>query len=68
LQPNDVVFAEISSSLHLDENEICRAGVLNSMCGANRNVNRFPRVDENLLAVASHSRSAFNYKPMFRAL
>ena len=68
LKPNNVVFAEIISSLHLDENEIGVAGVLDSMSCPDRNVNRFASVDEDLLAVASYFRGACNYKPMFRAL
>jgi hypothetical protein len=68
LKTHDVVFAEIIASLHFDENEICVRGVLNSMCSADRNVDRFTRMNEDLFAVASHFRRSLNYEPVFRAL
>src|SRR6476659_5281928 len=52
LKTNDVVFAEIISSLHFYENEIRLARVLDAMSSADGNVDRFAGLHENLFAVA----------------
>jgi hypothetical protein len=68
LKTNDVVFAEIISSLHFYENEIRVAGVLNSMSGGDRDVDRLAGLHENLFAITSDLCGSFNYEPVFRAL
>jgi hypothetical protein len=68
LKTNDVVFAEIISSLNFYKNEVCGPWVLNTMSGADGNVDRLAGLHEYIFAVSSHLRSSFNYEPVFRAL
>jgi hypothetical protein len=39
-EPHDIVFAQITAGLHLDDFQWDRAGILEPVCHANRNVRR----------------------------
>jgi len=43
LQPDNVVFSQIVTSLYFNENQSFTAGVLNSVGRANSNIDRLPR-------------------------
>ena len=68
LQAHNVVFAEITSALDLDKDQIFVAGVLNAMRRADRNVNRFTGADRDLATVERDPGSSFDDEPVLRAL
>jgi hypothetical protein len=68
LKTNDVVFAEIISSLHFYENEIIHPWVLDAVSSADGDVDRLTGVDEDFFAVARHFRRSFDYEPVLGAL
>src|SRR5580658_3673457 len=68
LEANDVIFAKITTGLHLDELEIDLSGVFQTVTGAARHVDRFVLVQYLYLVADRHSRGAAHYHPMLGAM
>src|SRR5690349_23895307 len=65
---NNVVFAEIITSLDFDKNQISIAGVFDPMRRTDGNIDRFAGSDQHIATVECDFGSSFNDKPMLRAL
>ena len=68
LKAHDVVFAEISSSLHLDKDQVLVAGILDTVRGPDGNVDRFPRVHDDLFIVERDLCGSGDDEPVFGTL
>jgi hypothetical protein len=63
-----VVFSKVIASLDFDENEIFVAGILDSVRGSNRNIDRFAVPNGDFAAVERHLGSSFHDEPVLGAL
>src|SRR5688572_2968216 len=65
---DDIVLSQIRSRLHLDQLERQLAGILQTMFGADRDVDRFVLAHDHAVLAALHDRGAMDHDPVFGAV
>src|SRR6185503_3971716 len=68
LETNDVVFAEITTALDFDKNQIFLTRIFDAVSGADGNVDGFTGAYSDLAAVECDLRCAGDYDPVFGSL
>src|SRR4026209_2647289 len=68
LETNDVVFAEITTALDFDKNQIFFTRIFDAVSSADGNVDGFAKANSDLAAVECDLRRGRDYDPVFRPL